>query len=96
MRQVLEALVFAAPKGGYLRRSNFGRRQWSPARDGAAWTDGWTFHTLRHCAAVWMLYDQNYDVHDVAEVLGHADPTITQRIYVQAREGVAERLAARA
>lgn len=48
---------------------------------------------MRHRAAVWMLYDKGFDVHDVADCLGHSDPTVTQRIYVQARQGVAARLA---
>jgi integrase len=88
--------LFPSRQDRIMRRSNFHRRYWQAARNQAGWHQGWTFHTLRHCAAVWMLFDLDCDVHDVAEVLGHADPTVTQRIYVQAREGVASRLAQRA
>lgn len=90
------SLLFPSRKDTILRRSNFNRRYWQAARNEVGWQPGWTFHTLRHCAAIWMLYDMHFDVHDVAEVLGHADPTVTQRIYVQSREGVASRLAQQA
>jgi integrase len=43
-----------------------------------------------------MLYDRGFALHDVADVLGHRDVSVTQRIYVQAREGTAQRLASMA
>lgn len=85
-------LLFPSRTGRPLRRSNF-HRYFKPARDEAGW-EGWTFHTLRHAAAVWMLEDQGRALHDVADLLGHRDSSVTQRIYVQAREDVARRLAA--
>lgn len=85
-------LLFPSRMGRPLRRSNF-HRYFKPARTAAGW-DGWTFHTLRHAAAVWMLEDQHWALHDVADLLGHRDSSVTQRIYVQAREDVAQRLAA--
>lgn len=87
-------LLFPSRTGCTLRRSNWNRRYWRPAHTAAGWEPEWTFHTLRHAAAVWMIYDLGSDLHDVADVLGHADVTVTQRVYVQAREGVAARLAA--
>jgi integrase len=43
-------LVFPAPRGGYLRHSNFRRRYWLKAVH-AAELDGLRFHDLRHTAA---------------------------------------------
>ena len=47
-----EGLVFPAPQGGYLRRSNFRRRWWVPATR-AAGAEGLRVHDLRHSAAPW-------------------------------------------
>ncbi|QXC61629.1 tyrosine-type recombinase/integrase [Aquihabitans sp. G128] len=87
-------LLFPAPGGGWISRSNFHGRVWMKARKAAGWRAGWTFHTLRHCAAVYMLFDLGIDAIDVAEALGHADVGTTHRIYCQAREGVPRRVAA--
>ncbi len=43
-------LVFPAPEGGLLRRSNFRRRVWLPAVE-AVGVEGLRFHDLRHSAA---------------------------------------------
>src|SRR3546814_7412592 len=48
-------LLFPTREGTVLRRSNFHRRYWQTAREAAGWESGWSFHTLRHCAAVWMI-----------------------------------------
>ena len=87
-------LMFPAPRGGWLRRPNFHRRVWRVAWRQAGWRDGWTVHTLRHCAAVSLIYDLGIDLVDVSEALGHSDVSVTQRIYCQAREGSADRVAA--
>lgn len=87
-------LMFPAPRGGWLRRSNFHARVWRPAWHAAGWRPGTTVHSLRHVAAVSLIYDLGVDLVDTAEALGHADVSVTQRIYVQAREGSADRVAA--
>lgn len=87
-------LMFPAPKGGWIRRSNFHSRSWTAARDQVEWRKGWTFHTLRHCAAVDMLFEAKMNEQDVCDALGHHDISVTQRIYLQAREGSTARMAA--
>ena len=49
-----EGLVFPAPQGGYLRRSNFRRRWWVPATR-AVGVEGLRVHDLRHSAATMAL-----------------------------------------
>jgi len=51
------------------------------------------FHDLRHSAASWLL-SQGVPVTDVSEMLGHADPSITMRIYAHAMPGSRDRVAA--
>ena len=46
----VKGLVFPAPEGGLLRRSNFRRRVWLPAVE-AIGVEGLRFHDLRHSAA---------------------------------------------
>jgi hypothetical protein len=59
-------LVFPAPEGGPMRRSNFTRRVWIPARTELGF-DGVRFHDLRHTAAA------------VAIVSGAANPLLLSR-----------------
>lgn len=87
-------LMFPSPTGTWLRRSNFHSRYWQKAREQAGWKAGWTFHTLRHVAAVHMIFDLHCDLLDTSEALGHADVGVTERVYLQAREGSTERIAA--
>lgn len=51
-------LVFPAARGGWMRRSNYGRQIWDPAAEAVDWPKGgrqwrWTFHSLRHVFATW-------------------------------------------
>lgn len=85
-------LLFPAPNGGWMRRSNHNRRTWKPAHTAAGWRKGMTFHTLRHVAAIYLIYELDLDLIDVAEILGHADVSVTQRIYCQARVGAVARI----
>lgn len=87
-------LMFPSPSGTWQRRSNFHNRVWQKAREQAGWRAGWTFHTLRHVAAVHLIFDLHCDLLDACDALGHADVSVTQRVYLQAREGSTERVAA--
>jgi len=58
------AVLFPAPKGGWLRRSNYGRYTWDRAAVDVGWPrreDGrwlWTFHSLQHVFATWALHER--------------------------------------
>lgn len=63
-------LVFPAPEGGYIRRSNFTRRAWSSARKKAG-VDGLRFHDLRHSHAV-MAVAMGIDTRTLMSRMGHS------------------------
>nr|MDQ3757622.1 tyrosine-type recombinase/integrase [Actinomycetota bacterium] len=92
-----DGLLFPAPKGGWLRRSNFGRNIWTPAAESAAWPrDGnggwlWTFHSLRHVFASWALGLPGVTIEDVSRFLGHSSPRVTADIYVHLTAAAFER-----
>jgi integrase len=100
LRQVLERhdhdQVFAGAHGGYLRRSNFNRRTWTPAVSGDPERGvppviaGMHFHDLRHTHKTWLIED---DIPEIAQakrlghrlpgirgVYSHVTPTMQQRI----------------
>jgi integrase len=74
------APVFASAAGTPLRPANVHRRILKPARDaiGLPWA---TFHSFRHTCAS-LLFDDDRNVKQVAEWLGHTDPGFTLRTYV--------------
>ena len=66
-------LLFPAPRGGWARRSNYGRNLWDLACEFIAWPknpDGdawyWTFYSLRHAFATWALAPPNIGIEDVS------------------------------
>ncbi len=73
--------VFAGAHGGYLRRSNFNRRTWTPAAGGDPERGvppviaGMHFHDLRHTHKTWLIED---DIPEIAQAkrLGHRLPGI--------------------
>jgi integrase len=67
-----EGLVFPAPEGGYLRRSNFRRRWWLQATR-AAGVEGLRFHDLRHTAATLALA-AGANTRELMERMGHTSP----------------------
>ena len=69
-----EGLVFPAPEGGYLRRSNFSRRSWRPATR-AAGVEGLRFHDLRHSAATLALA-AGANTRELMERMGHTSPAV--------------------
>lgn len=78
--------VFASRKGGFpISQTNFRRRGWNPAIEGAKLTDGpkVTPHDARHAFASEMA-ERGLASIDVAEVLGHTSVGITERIYTHA------------
>jgi integrase len=80
-------LVFPAPMGGWLRRSNYGRNTWDPSAAEIGWPreDGhwrWTFHSLRHVFATWALNQPGMRIEDVSRLLGHSNIRVTQDIYI--------------
>jgi integrase len=72
-----EGLVFPAPEGGYLRRSNFRRRWWVPAMR-AAGVEGLRFHDLRHSAATLALA-AGANTRELMERMGHTSPAVALR-----------------
>jgi integrase len=73
--------VFTGAHGGYLRRSNFNRRTWTPAASGdpnrglPPVITGMHFHDLRHTHKTWLIED---DIPEIAQAkrLGHRLPGI--------------------
>jgi integrase len=72
-----EGLVFPAPKGGYLRRSNFRRRWWVRATRTAG-VEGLRFHDLRHSAATLALA-AGANTRELMERMGHTSPQVALR-----------------
>jgi integrase len=72
-----EGLVFPAPEGGYLRRSNFRRRWWLRATR-AAGVEGLRFHDLRHSAATLALA-AGANTRELMERMGHTSPAVALR-----------------
>lgn len=82
-----DGLLFPAPRGGWARRSNYGRNLWDPAAEAVAWprrADGrwlWPFHSLRHVFATWAL-SIGIPIEDVSRFMGHSSTRVTQDIYI--------------
>jgi integrase len=72
-----DGLVFPAPEGGYLRRSNFNRRVWQPATR-AAGVEELRFHDLRHSAATLALA-AGANTRELMERMGHTSPAVALR-----------------
>lgn len=72
--------VFTAPDGGRLRKSNFGRREWTPLRKAAGVPLDYPFHGLRH-TFVTRLARQGVSVKTAQALAGHSSPDMTLRVY---------------
>ena len=73
-------LVFPAPEGGPLRRTNFRRRFWAPAVTLADLRGSPTFHDLRH-TAVALAIAEGAHPKAIQARLGHASITTTLNVY---------------
>jgi integrase len=84
-----QAPVFSRRGGRELYPQNVARHVLKPAAEslGLGWV---TFHTLRHTCAS-LLFEAGRNVRQVADWLGHADPSFTLRTYVHLMdEGVGD------
>lgn len=78
--------VFPDRRGGPLRQSNLTRRSFYPIIERAG-IKKITFHGIRHTFATLALGEAQIDLKTVQELLGHADPALTLRIYSHALPG---------
>jgi integrase len=86
-------LIFSAPSGGPIRRSNFRRRIWLPAVEASVGRPC-TFHDLRHSHAA-LLIAQGEHPKVIQERLGHASIKTTLDTYGHLLEGLDEAAADR-
>lgn len=86
-------LVFTAPEGGPIRRTNFRRRVWIPAVE-ASVGEPCTFHDLRHSHAA-LLISQGEHPKVIQERLGHASIKTTLDTYGHLFDGLDEAAADR-
>jgi integrase len=88
-------LVFAAPKGGPLRHSDFIKRKFRPAVTAAGLDPTLRFHDLRHTCAS-LLIREGASVKAVQKTLGHKSATVTLdrygHLFPDELESVADRL----
>ena len=67
-----DGLVFQAPAGGLIRRSNFNRRAWAPAVRSVGLTD-FHFHDLRHTGNT-LAAMTGASTRELMSRMGHASP----------------------
>ncbi len=80
-----EDRVFPSSIGTALDASNLDK-QWDKLRTRARLPDEMHFHDLRHSAASWLI-SKGVPLTKVSKMLGHADPSITLRIYAHSLPG---------
>jgi len=88
-----DGYLFGTSNGNPIDPANFHRWSWTPTIRKCG-LDGLTYHQLRHGAAS-LLLNQNVPVPVVSRYLGHANPSVTLRIYAHCLDGTSH-LAARA
>jgi integrase len=80
-----EDRVFPMSNGRGMDASNLDK-QWDKLRAKAGLPDEMHFHDLRHSAASWLI-SKGVPLTKVSKMLGHADPSITLRIYAHSLPG---------
>jgi integrase len=83
------ALVFPDTEGKHLRRHNWRKRVWIPALQ-AADVPYFRPYDLRHTCATLLVYEGR-TLNEVAEHLGHADPSFMARVYTHVLRDAAKR-----
>lgn len=76
---IANELLFTAPQGGFLIKSNFLRKSFQPLLEKAE-CPRVRFHDLRHTAAT-LAFEQGQHPKQVQEMLGHASVTLTLDTY---------------
>jgi integrase len=98
-------LVFPAPDGGPLRRTNFGHPFWAPAVRAASISPAPTFHDLRHTAAALAIAEGahpkaiqarmgNASITTTLNTYGHLFPSLDVELAERLEAHRAERLGA--
>ena len=85
--------LFQTANGTPIAAENFHRWGWKPALRKAGLYEGLHFHDLRHGAAS-LLLNQSVPVPVVSKYLGHANPSITMRVYAHVIAGTSGMAAA--
>ena len=76
----LDGWLFTAPRGGQVRYDNWRTRTWNRIVEAAGIGDV-TPHDLRHTLATRLFLVDRWTVPQVQAYLGHADPTVTLKVY---------------
>jgi integrase len=76
-----ESPIFTSRAGTPLSHRNVTRRGFEAARDKADLSEELTFHDLRHAAASRLIHSRRLTVVQIAKRLGHADATVTLKMY---------------
>nr|WP_232328032.1 site-specific integrase [Kibdelosporangium sp. MJ126-NF4]CEL16266.1 Phage integrase [Kibdelosporangium sp. MJ126-NF4]CTQ94190.1 Phage integrase [Kibdelosporangium sp. MJ126-NF4] len=72
--------IFTNTRGGYVNASNLNNRYWIPFRKRAGYPE-LTWHTLRKTVAT-LLDQAGLSARQIADILGHAHPSMTQNVYM--------------
>ena len=85
--------VFQTANGTPIANENFWRWGWRPALRGAGLDEGLHYHDLRH-GAISLLLQRGVPVPVVSQYAGHADPSITMKVYAHVLTGTSGMAAA--
>jgi integrase len=81
-----EGYLLSTCNGTPVAAENFWRWGWKPALRKAGLDESLHYHDLRHGAAS-LLLNQSVPLPVVSKFLGHADPSVTMRIYAHVMDG---------